>query len=77
MTDKSIAENDNDCDPYLKELKRKHKALDVEIAALASQKSADPFEISTRKRRKLALKDKIAGLERGSRPVSALASAVG
>ncbi len=77
MTDKSIAENDNDWDPHLKELKRKHKALDVEIGELEAQKSADPFEISRRKRRKLAIKDEMESYKRSKRTPAAPLSAVG
>jgi len=44
-------------------LKREHRALDQEIAALAPYAAEDALLIQRLKKRKLALKDRIAALE--------------
>lgn len=47
----------------LAELRRQHRALDAEIAALAENPLADQLQLRRLKKRKLALKDEIARLE--------------
>ena len=45
-------------------LAARHAALDDEIHALENDPSADDLKVQTLKKRKLALKDEIAALER-------------
>ena len=45
-------------------LAAQHAALDDEIHALENDPSADDLKVQTLKKRKLALKDEIAALER-------------
>ncbi len=45
-------------------LAAQHAALDDEIRALENNPSADDLQLQTLKKRKLALKDEIAALER-------------
>ncbi len=45
-------------------LTARHAALDDEIRALENDPSADDLKVQTLKKRKLALKDEIAALER-------------
>ncbi len=45
-------------------LAARHAALDDEIRALENDPSADDLKVQTLKKRKLALKDEIAALER-------------
>jgi len=47
----------------LKELRRVHRALDAEIAAMAEDRSADPLTLKRLKKKKLALKDRIGRVE--------------
>jgi len=53
-------------DAHLGSLQRKHGDLEAQLSALAASPSADDAEIADIKRRKLALKDEIAKLERPS-----------
>ena len=48
----------------LSTLRQEHLDLDAAIAALSSVKGTDPMLIQRLKKKKLALKDKIAELER-------------
>ncbi len=45
-------------------LEARHAALDDELRALENDPSADDLKVQTLKKRKLALKDEIAALER-------------
>ena len=47
----------------LEELRRHHRALDVELAALGEPARADPLTMQRIKKQKLQLKDRIARLE--------------
>lgn len=47
----------------LAELKREHRALDAEIAVMEQDAFADRLMLQRLKKRKLALKDRIARLE--------------
>lgn len=47
----------------LEELRREHRALDEEIAALAETPLADQLALRRLKKRKLSLKDEIARIE--------------
>lgn len=51
---------------HLATLQRKHGDLEEQLSALSASPSADDSEIADIKRRKLALKDEIAKLERPS-----------
>lgn len=51
---------------HLATLQRKHGDLEAQLSALSASPSADDSEIADIKRRKLALKDEIAKLERPS-----------
>jgi hypothetical protein len=44
---------------HLQELQRKHGDVDRQLGEVMSHPSADPLEIASLKRRKLALKDEI------------------
>ena len=48
---------------HLAELERRHEALKREIHEAQTHPSADEFEITTLKRRKLQIKDEIANLK--------------
>jgi hypothetical protein len=47
----------------LAELRQEHRDLDLAIAALGEQPTVDTIRIQRMKKRKLALKDRIAALE--------------
>lgn len=48
---------------HIETLKKKHQALDAELASAKISPSVDDVEISEIKRRKLSLKDEITRLE--------------
>jgi len=47
----------------LGELKREHRALEEELAALQPERGAEPLALSRIKKRKLLLKDRIARIK--------------
>jgi uncharacterized protein len=55
-------------DRYFRLLER-HQKLDERLRLMQRLRGADPFEIARLKKLKLALKDRLAGLLRGRRPV--------
>jgi hypothetical protein len=56
-------EEDREIRRELAELRQEHRDLDAAIAAMAGSPSADTMGIQRLKKRKLALKDRIAVLE--------------
>ncbi|MEM8811259.1 MAG: DUF465 domain-containing protein [Pseudomonadota bacterium] len=56
-------QNDNDLHRLLEELRQEHRDLDDSITALLATGSANQMQIQRMKKRKLALKDRIATLE--------------
>lgn len=52
----------------LRELRAAHRALDNQINQLSQEGSADQLELQRLKKRKLALKDRIARIERDRHP---------
>lgn len=62
------AENDREAREELDRLRQEHRDLDAAISAMAEAANADPIWIQRLKKRKLALKDRIAKLEDGLLP---------
>jgi hypothetical protein len=62
------AENDREAREELDRLRQEHRDLDAAISAMAEAANADPIRIQRMKKRKLALKDRIAKLEDGLLP---------
>jgi hypothetical protein len=56
-------EEDREIRRELAELRQEHRDLDLAIAAMVEAGTADPIRIQRMKKRKLALKDRIAALE--------------
>jgi hypothetical protein len=57
------AEEEEEIRGQLAELRQEHRDLDAAIDALVTSAAADTIQIQRLKKRKLALKDRIAGLE--------------
>ena len=56
-------EEDREIRRELAELRQEHRDLDLAIAALVESGTADTIRVQRMKKRKLALKDRIAALE--------------
>ena len=56
-------EEDREIRRELAELRQEHRDLDLAIAALVESGTADTVRVQRMKKRKLALKDRIAALE--------------
>ena len=69
--------NDNNQDPHLEELQRKHHKLESEVADVQSRPLPDSLELRHLKRRKLAIKDEIERYKRNKSTSAVSLSAAG